>query len=207
MTMGTEKDWTLKGTFHECCRMEGVCPFGFHRDMRDEGCEDMNAFRIKEGHVGDVDMSGLTVMFYQNGIGPKCDDLLSGKKGSIDEGAWYISDNATEEQIEVLKSFLPMHMGAQLWNTCHGVKVVKIEIKEQDGTYHITMPYGEMKMALTVGGDGKNPVSITNPVGRLATASNIKVCDGIMWRYHDYGKNVEYHSTSSLMADFYYIGE
>ena len=55
-------------------------------------------------------------------------------------------------------------------------------------------------MSLTVGGDGKNPVRIENPA--MPFIHNVRVCNTRFWKYHDYGKNLEYHDTSGAIADF-----
>ena len=83
-----------------------------------------------------------------------------------------------------------------------GLKYVKIDISQKNGTNHTTMPFGEQKISLTVGGDGKNPIGITNGPSYL---TNIKICSTDLWNYHDYGRNVEYHNTSGGMADFCYF--
>ena len=83
---------------------------------------------------------------------------------------------------------------------CLGTKFVRIDISEENGTYHITMPFGEQKMSLTVGKDGKSPIRIENP--RQPFLSNVKLCNTQFWEYHDYGKSLEYQNTSGQIADF-----
>ena len=203
--MSAQGQWSLMGIFYECCRMEGLCPLAFGRDMRDEPCDNIATFQVNEGHIGEVDMKGMIMTFHQAGISPKFADLAWSKKGGIEEGAWYVNENATDKQREILQSFLPKQLGAQRWKRCLGVKFVKIDISEQNGIYHITMPHGEQKLQLTVGGDGNNPIYLGNPIGRQSL-TDIKVCNGILWRWHDYGQDVEWRSTSGVIADFAYQG-
>ena len=80
---------------------------------------------------------------------------------------------------------------------CSGVK---ININEENGTYHLTMPFGEQKMSLAIGGDKKSAIRIENP--RNPALMNVRVCNTQFWKYNDYGKNVEYHSTSGAINDF-----
>ncbi len=194
--MTSQKDWVLKGNIYECCRIEdGQCALWFNRDLP-EACTNLLTYHIKEGHIQNVDMKGIVIIFHHGGVGPKVADFAEG----VAEGAAYVSDNATDEQRKVLEPFVTTHLDAKKWRKCLGVKFVKIDIREENGTYHITMPFGEQKMSLAIGGDGKNPIRMENtPVTFL---SNVKVCTAQFWKYHDYGKNLEYHNTSGATADF-----
>lgn len=207
--MAIRKGWTLRGSYIECCRTEGQCPLQFSRDMWDEPCVDLMTYQIKEGQISNVNMQGITIIFHQDGIGPKFADLkkgaiMKGVKG-MREGAAYISDNATDEQRKILESFVMNHLGAERWRKCLGVKFVKIDISERNGTYHVIMPFGEQHMSLTTGGDGKTPVRIENPCN--TALRNDKVCNTELWKYHDYGKNLEFHNTNGHVADFAFKGE
>jgi hypothetical protein len=199
--MTTQKNWTLKGTLYECCRTEGHCPLWFRRDLWGEPCVNLMTFDIKEGQVQNVDMRGIMMIRHQDGIGPKYADFMK----SIKEVALYISDNATDEQREILETFVTKHMGAEKAGKCLGVKVVRIDISKKNGTYHITMPFGEQKLSLTVGRDGKNPIRMENPWQPYL--NNIKFCNTEVWKYHDYGKNLEFHGTCGVIADFDFQGE
>ena len=67
-------------------------------------------FRIMEGKVNDVDLSGITVIYNGDILYPKFADFM--EKGS--EGGVYVSDSATEEQRKVLDSLVRANMGAFL---------------------------------------------------------------------------------------------
>jgi len=151
---------------------------------------------VHYGHIQNVDMKGVVVMQHQEGIGPKVADMAKG----VAEGAAYISDNVNDEQRGVLEPFLKTALGIRPWKKALGIKVVKIDIQEENGTYHITMPFGEQKMSLTVGGDNKNPMRLENP--RSPIFSNVRFCNTETWRFYDYGKNLEFHNTSGVIADF-----
>ena len=83
--------WQVKGTYNEACAAEGHCPYYFGRDV-EGGCRYFMVFRIKEGKVNDVDLSGLTVIYNGDILYHKFADFM--EKGS--EGGVYISDSATE---------------------------------------------------------------------------------------------------------------
>jgi hypothetical protein len=191
--MAKEEDWTLKGTFYECCRaLDGQCGLQFGRELP-HPCACLATYQVKEGQIQNVDMTGIIILFHMDGIGPKPDDV-------VDEGAVYISDNATEERREILEPFVMEKMEGRMWEKTLGIKFVKINISEEDGIYSVTMPFGEQKLSLTIGGDGKNPIRMEN--GGLPFLTDVKICNTRLWKYHDYGKNLEYHNTSGQIADF-----
>jgi len=194
--MTTRKDWMLRGTFYECCRaLDGHCALWFGRDLP-QACANLATYQIKEGHIQNVDMKGIIITYHMDGIGPKHADMAKGVK----EGAAYISDSATEEQRKILEPFIMEHSEGRMWRKCLGIKYVKINISEEKGTYHLTMPFGEFEMSLAIGGDGKNPMRMENPP--MPFLSNVRFCNTHFWKYHDYGKNLEYHNTSGGTADF-----
>jgi hypothetical protein len=194
--MNTQKDWALKGVFYECCRREGHCSLWFGRELWEEPCTSFATLQIKEGQIDNIDMSGIIIILHGDGIGPKFADVAKGVELAV-----YISDNATDEQRKVLEPFaMSRFWFLANWREFLGVKFVKINIAEENGTYHITMPYGEVKTSLTVGGDGKNPIRMENPQEKDLT--NYRFCNTQFWKYHDYGKNLEFHDTSGVMADY-----
>ncbi|OGO04813.1 MAG: hypothetical protein A2Y73_02165 [Chloroflexi bacterium RBG_13_56_8] len=193
--MSEQKDWALKGTYYECCRIEGQCPLWFGRDLWDKPCTNLATYEIEKGRIGDVDVSGITFMLRGGEIGPKWSDLAKG----IGEGAGYVSDNATAEQRKVLEPFILKQFGAG-WKKNRGIKFVKIEISKAGRVRHIVMPFGEQKFVLTVGGDGETPMRLENV--HNPSLSNIRLCNTEVWKYHDYGHDLEFHNTSGEIADF-----
>ena len=194
--MTTQKNWELKGTYYECCRIEGHCPLWFGRDLWEEPCTNLATWEIKEGHIGGIDMKGIIIMLHGDKIGPKFADCVKG----FGEGAVYISDNATPEQKKMLKAFATTHLGVEGWVKNLGVKFVPIKISKKASTYRITMPFGEQQFTLTFGGDGKTPIRMEN--AQNPALSNIKFCNTDVWKYSDYGKKLEFHNTSGEIADF-----
>ena len=191
--MEEKEGWKLTGTFYECCRaLDGQCGLQFGRELP-HPCACLATYQIKEGQIQNVDMKGINIFFHMDGIGPKPGDVVK-------EGAVYISDNATEEQREILKPFVMEKMEGRMWNNTLGIKFVNININEKDGTYSITMPFGEQNLTLTVGGDGKTPIRMENQ--GLPFLTDVKICNTLFWKYYDYDKSLEYHNTSGQIADF-----
>jgi hypothetical protein len=184
--------WTLKGTFYECCRaLDGQCGLQFDRELP-HTCACLTTYQIKEGKINNLDMKGINIFLHMDEIGPK--------PGSCQEGAVYFSDNASVQQRNILEPFFMQNMEGRILPKCLGIKYVNIQISEEKGAHHIITPFGEQYLCLTVGGDGKNPIRIEN--GGLPFLSNVRICNTRFWKYHDYGKNMEYRNTSGQIADF-----
>jgi len=169
----------------------------FGRD-REEPCRQFAVFQIKEGQIDNVDVGGILVITVADLFSAKVADVVT--KGG--EGGIYISETATEEQRKVLEPFFVNNVpGLVLVRKCLGVRFVNITLSQEGNTYHITMPYGELKGSLTVGGDGKNPQRLENSAVS-ALFSDVKVCNTQFWKYSDFGKNWGFVNRSGQMADF-----
>ena len=193
--------WMLKGNFYECCRTEGQCPLWFGRDLWGKSCVNFATYQITGGHINGVDMKGIIIIHHQDGLGPTYAELRKGAQ----EGAVYISDNATDEQKQLLEAFAIKNLGADKWKKRLGVKFVNVKISKENNTYHIVMPYGEQHLTMTTGGDGETAVRMENP--RNKAYSNIQICNTDLWSFHDYGKNIEFRNTSGVVTDFAVQGD
>jgi len=114
-----------------------------------------------------------------------------------------VSDNATEEQREILDTLVTTNMGALFMKKNFGVKYVKIDIEETNGSVHFKMPFGEMKQFLMKGLDG-GPIRIENVP--MPVLKNLKHCHTPFWTYNDHGKNFEYKDRCGTWADFVFEG-
>jgi len=186
--------WKVQGTYNEACAAEGHCPYYFGRDV-EGGCRYFMVFRIKEGKVNDVDLSGITVVYNGDILYPKFADFM--EHGS--EGGIYVSDDATPQQREVLDTLVTTNMGGLFLKKNFGVKYVKIDVEETDGTVHFKTPFGEMKQSQMKGLDG-GPIRIENvPIPVL---KNLKHCHTDFWTYKDHGKDFSYKNRNGTWADF-----
>ena len=187
----------MKGVWYEACASEGHCSFYFGRD-RDEPCKSFQLFKIEEGKIGDVDISGVLAINVIDLYSNKAAELLA--KGG--EGGLYISDTTTDDQRKYLEPFFSNNvMGGILLRKILGTRYVDINLTQEDKTYHITMPYGEMKLTLTRGGDGKNPQRLENSLFSMFL-KDIKFCNTHFWKYNDFGKNWDFVNRSGTIADF-----
>jgi hypothetical protein len=126
--------WQVKGTYNESCAAEGHCPYYFGRDV-EGGCRYFEAFRIEEGEVNDVDLSGIAVIYNGDILYPKFEDFI--KYGS--EGGVYVSDDATEDRRKVLDTLVTTNMGGLDMRKIFGLKYVKIDVEETEGKFHVTV--------------------------------------------------------------------
>ena len=189
--------WQTKGTWYEACASEGHCSFYFGRD-REEPCKSFQLFQIDEGQIGEVNLDGILAINVVDLYSNKAADLLS--KGG--EGGLYISDKTDEEQRKYLELFFINNIpGSILLKKVLDTKYVNIELNREQDTFHVKMPYGEMKISYTPGLDGKNPQKLENsPFGIYF--SEIKICNTHHWNYNDLGKKWEFENRSGAIASF-----
>jgi hypothetical protein len=186
--------WKLSGIYNEACAAEGHCPYYFGRDV-EGGCRYFMVFRIEDGNVNDVDLSGITVIYNGDILHPKFADFI--EHGS--EGGVYVSDNATEEQRKVLDSLVTTSMGGFFMKKIFEVKYVKIDVEETDDSFSVKMPFGKMSQHQMKGFDG-GPIRIENTP--FPILQNLKHCHTPQWEYKDHGKNFAYKDRCGTWADF-----
>ena len=189
--------WNMKGVWYEACASEGHCSYYFGRD-REIPCKSFQLFQCEEGKIGEVDISGVLAINVVDLYSNKAADLLT--KGG--EGGVYISDKTTEEQRKYLEPFFVKNIsGNSLLKKTLGVKYVDIELNREENEFHVTMPYGEMKLSYTPGLDGKNPQRLENsPFGIFF--SDLKICNTQFWKYNDFGRNWDFKNRSGVIASF-----
>ena len=152
-------------------------------------------FRIKEGKVNGVDLSGITAIYQGDLPHASFQEVL--ERGS--NGGIYISDNATPEQREVLDTFVVNSLGGVLMKKNFGIKYVDIDIAAEEDTIYFKMPFGEMKQELTRGSDG-TPVRLENQT--LPFLTNVKAAHTPYWEYDDHGRHFDYKDRCGTWADF-----
>lgn len=189
-----QSGWEIKGVYNEACASEGHCPYYFGRD-KEGGCRYFMVFRIMEGIVNSVDLSGVAAVYV--GDLPHATFAEVHEKGS--EGAIYISDNTTPEQRGILDILTVNALGGVLMKKVLGTKYVKIDIKETEDTVHVKMPSGEIKMHLTKSNDGK-PVRIENST--LPFLKNVKAAHTPFWNWADYNRHYDYKNRCGTWADY-----
>lgn len=184
----------LKGVYYETCASEGHCPYYFGRD-KVGGCRYFMVFRIAEGVVDGVDLSGLVAVYI--GDLPHSTYAEVVEKGS--EGVIYLSDAASSEQRAAFERVAVHSLGGVLMRKVIGLHYVPIEVAETRDSVRVTMPSGEMSMRLTRGPDGQ-PVRLENVT--LPFLTNVKAAHAPLWRWVDYDKHFEYRDRCGTWAEF-----
>ena len=189
-----QQDWQIKGIYNEACASEGHCPYYFGRD-KEGGCRYFMVFRIAEGVVNGVDLSGITAVYV--GDLPHATYAEVHEKGS--EGAVYISDTATSEQREILDVLALNALGGAIMKKVLGTEYVKIDVEESEGTLHVKMPSGELKTQLTKSNDGE-AVRLENVT--MPFLSDVKAAHTPFWYWSGYNRHYEYKNRCGTWADF-----
>ncbi|MHA2471657.1 MAG: DUF1326 domain-containing protein, partial [Promethearchaeota archaeon] len=176
--------WSTKGVWYEACASEGHCSLYFGRDL-ESPCKSFQLFQFTEGKFGDVDISDVLAINVIDLYSKKAADAMV--KGG--EGGVYISDKTTEEQRRYLEPYFVNNVsGGSILRKSLGVKYVDIQFDQEGDTFHVRMPFGEMKLSYTPGLDGKNPQRLENsPFGVFF--SDLKICNTHFWKYKDFGRD------------------
>jgi hypothetical protein len=185
--------WKLRGVWYEACAAEGHCPLYFGRDMASP-CRNFAVYDIREGQINGVDIAGIRIISVADILSTRASEFFtSGKAAAI-----YVSDNATAEQRPILEAFVATGL-PQSVRELRGVKFVPINIVLDGPSYHITMPFGELKGSLTRGRDRVNPQRIENSLALFLT--ELRIANTELWRYNDLGRNWEYRNRSGTVGD------
>lgn len=192
---GLKPGWHVEGDYNEACASEGHCPYYFGRD-KEGGCRYFMVFRIKKGTANNIDVSGITVIYVGDLPHSTFAEVL--EKGS--EGGIYVSDNATPPQREVLDILAVRSLGGgSMMQRVLGLRYVKMDVDEEDGTIHFRMPYGEMKMQVTRSHDG-NPVRLENQT--MPFLANVRTAHAPFWHWSDYDRHFDYRNRCGTWAKF-----
>ncbi len=182
------QEWEIKGSYCEACNCEAICPCRVINgadggDSTYGVCEFLGSWKVDEGHAGDLDLAGTSV-------------VLAGRYSDNEENKpWtvllYIDRAATEEQFDVLSGIFLGRAGGNLEFTqaivhVAGVHSAEIQLNHRAGQESIRV--GNLASAEAVRHVGHDfPVSCgipghDNPGEELVT--NHYVQDGPFdWTY------------------------
>lgn len=193
-------DFDVQGiSFTECQCTAYACPCRSNGHPTHGACDAADFTYIKQGHYGDVNMSGLKVVV----IG----DLINADASKV-QGTVYFDEKSTPAQRAAFQEMLGFMFG---WNPPKivGTKLVPIDFEESpDKTvYALTVPeILEEKGVMKRGKDGKPLQEV--PAMDL-WGNKITYVDNVVFRYHDKGvgewdlsgrqANVkEFHTTKAM---------
>ena len=110
---------------------------------------------------------------------------------------------STREQREVLDALAIRSLRGFLMRNVSRTEYVEMDIREEDRSIHVKMPYGEMKQSLTTGGDRKTPVRVENHI--LPMLTDVKTCHTHFWRYQGDRRQFDYCNRNGVWANFTFI--
>jgi hypothetical protein len=116
----TGQGYQLEGTLLEVCSCETLCPCWIGEDPDNGTCDTVIAYNLDSGTIGGVDVSGLSLV----NVGHIPGNVLAGNW----RVAMYISEEATDEQMNALLNAFGGKMGGPLADLAQLVgEVVAVE--------------------------------------------------------------------------------
>ncbi len=143
--------WSIEGNYAEVCSCNPACPCNFGSAPTLGFCEGMGLLEIKEGHYGDVNLDGISVV------------------QAFSVGKWvklYISDNATDKQVKAavklikLKSLFGPYFPE---DTFVSWEKAPVTVERTATNIKFSTPTSTAEFELMTGYDG-NPIKIQNLV-------------------------------------------
>ncbi len=143
-------EWGINAAYTESCSCSVPCPCAFGSGPTLGHCEGNNLVEIEQGHYGDVKLDGISVMT------------------AFRLGDWakiYVSDNATDEQVDALVKLLKLEptFGMLLSESTKilSTEKARIEIKRNDDRIRFSVPTSVVELEVVKGKNGK-PIKIMN---------------------------------------------
>lgn len=144
------QDWAIKADYTESCSCNPACPCVFGSPSTLGYCEGNNLIEIKEGHYGDVNLDGISLVT------------------AFSLGKWlklYVSENASDEQtkaaMELLKleqTFGGMYSGE---SEILSQEKVPVSIEKTATNVKFSVPASMVEIEMMKGWEGK-PIKIQN---------------------------------------------
>ena len=123
--MESKIKWKMRVYFLDACNCDWGCPCQFNAKPTHGNCEGVSAFRILEGHYGDVRLDGIDVVWFGGWPGP----IHEGHG----KGVYYVDHHADKKQIEALSEIVsgragggPFQVYAGTLDELKGPKLAKI---------------------------------------------------------------------------------
>jgi len=200
----------LRGTYFESCTCDTICPCLILMDPTRVHCKALLAWDIEQGHVGEVDVSGLKVAMWLNAPG----NLL---KGNF-QVAVYIDDNASSAQHNALKeAYHGIHGGhlgviASLGKGEEGgpreylpTRSVSIKMTQKGPHRHLVIDgILENKMEQLAGASGR-PVMLHDMPLSIGPPFPVAVSKASIATYTDHGVNHSFEGGNGLSSPFVYM--
>lgn len=144
------QDWAINANYTESCSCKPACPCLFGSPSTLGYCEGNNLIEIKEGHYGDVQLDGISVVT------------------AFSLGKWlklYVSEKATDEQVKAAVKLLKLE---QTFGFIYSgkseilsIQKAPVSIEKKSTKVKFSVPASMVEIEVMKGRDGK-PIKIKN---------------------------------------------
>jgi hypothetical protein len=209
------EEWRIKGDFVDFCKCPVPCPCSWGRPPTEGDCEGVVAYRIREGHYGDVKLDGLNLVGVIGFEGNIWDDDVRADMGMI------VDESADDAQREALQTVFgggvgswPQVFAENVLGTMLGMEFAPIELNIEDdaSTWSLNVP-GKARGATEVltgpttrPGENAHVVNIpgseAGPNSGPTTYGIANVCEA-----NAFGFNFEWPGRSSKLIPFEWSSE
>lgn len=196
-------NWNLKGHYFEACSCNVVCPCIFLKDPSKGICEGYLVWRIDEGQMDGVSLSGLNVAVALHAPG----NLTKGGMKVV----FYIDNKATDEQRNALTRIYKGEVGghpaviASLVGELVGFESADVKVDISDKTKTLAIEgVGGITMTALGGVNESQPVTVHNNPLSVSPSQPLTIHDVQNVDFSDHGMQWKYEGTGGLSAPFEY---
>lgn len=183
----------IEGEYVWACSCDVVCPCAFGSPNTTENCQFPMVYHITRGTYGDLDLSGLNLVWMSlEGPKPLIKTFMEGKA----VGAIFVDDRASAVQQQALLDIF-MRIRSRFYRKIHPPRVVPIYYRAEGEQRLVTIP-GLLELQLDLVRNNGKPVEIINApywtprflVGRALKHTYTDEALGYQWdftgKYGDY---------------------
>jgi len=195
-------DWKVSGRYLEVCNCEAICPCIVFSPPTSGECVAVIGWKVKQGHHGGTDLSGLNVA------------MVATSAGNMKDGNWrvalYTDAKATEDQAAALGAIFSGQAGGHLENLgpligeVLGVRSASIKLAEDGGRFSMSIDDLMSGQYELIEGQGGGEVRVTGHP--LAPVPDVPFTVGRSdhFTFNDYGIKVDVSQKNAFAADFTY---
>jgi hypothetical protein len=195
-------DWKVSGEYFEVCNCEAICPCIVFSPPTSGECIAVIGWKIREGHHGDTDLSGLNV------------GLVANAQGNMKDGNWrvalYTDARANDAQAEALAAIFSGQAGGHLENLgpligeVLGAKPAAIELQHEGKRFSMRIGDNMSGDYELIEGQEGGDVQVTGHPLAPAPGVPFTVGRSNAFKFNDYGLEVDVAGKNAFSADFVY---
>jgi len=145
-TSGVAAEWSVKANYAESCSCSPSCPCVFGSKPTLGHCDGTSLVEIEKGRYGDVALDGITII------------------SAFGTGKWvkfYVSDNATDEQVQAVEKLMPSVFAYHRKADKLGIGKAPLAVERTETNLRYTAPATAVDIERMKGADG-GPIKLTN---------------------------------------------